>query len=202
MCFLKKMLKKLKMSQTDSTENEKDSTDSLNEERVPIKVLTKRTKNKLISLKHKEVSKFSFEGLCRFAKVTKVIDGDTFWVAFPYPKSTSQRMIRVCVRLDGIDTAERRSKDEEEKALAQKAKERAQQIIDANDQLVYVEFGEADKYGRCLSAVYGLEQSANSKLKPMEMPINQILLDERLAIRYGGGKKRMVRKVLEEEENK
>lgn len=143
-------------------------------------------KAQLAPLEHKAVEKFSFEGLSQFAKVTKIIDGDTFWCAIPYPISPvneAQQFVRICVRMAGIDTAEKRSEDEEERELAARAKERLIELI-GPESIVYVEFGEADKYGRSLGTAFPVYADI-----PGRKPINEILVEEQLAIPYAGGTK-------------
>lgn len=80
--------------------------------------------------------------------VTKVIDGDTFWVK-------NKDSIRFKVRLIGVDTPEiRNSKYRKKGYYAQEAKEYVDSIL--YDNVVRLEFDvdSLDRYGRTLAYVY------------------------------------------------
>ena len=80
--------------------------------------------NKESTLKNidgKSLKVFDFDGIETVCKVVSVYDGDTCKVAFYYPEDTT-RIIKVNVRLYGIDTPEIRTKDINEKKKAIEAK--------------------------------------------------------------------------------
>ena len=111
---------------------------------------------------------FSLKGVHTYGKILRVYDGDTAWVSVNSPIATTWR-----VRLLGIDTEEmRQPKDaenrEEKISLAFAARNRLAQLttdvhvdldcrlkskdwnelIAKNRKLIWVEFGDSDKYGR------------------------------------------------------
>jgi hypothetical protein len=54
-------------------------------------------------------------------------------------------------------------------------------ILDENKNLVYIEFGKFDKYGRVLGTLY-LDENKDTS-------VNQMLIDENHAVVYNGGKR-------------
>lgn len=191
---MKKLLSCLFKSRNDS-EDEESNENSIHDYAKNYRTLTRNVKNQLLPLNHKAISKFSFNGITRFAKVTKIIDGDTFWCAIPYPmakRRRKQKFVRICVRMDGIDTAEKTSDIEEEVELAQKAKDRLTELI-GPDQIVYIEFGKEGKYGRNLAVVFHIPEG---RTRPYDIPINEILVAEKLAMPYEGGKKMLLTEYL------
>ena len=112
-------------------------------------------------------------------------------------------------RLHGIDTAELRSKNAEEKTHAQVARDWLTHLI--LDKLIVVQCGEFDKYGRMLVSVYipsnahtvgGGEhinhtntettyslQHNKIQIETM-LNVNQQLIDRGYAYAYHGGKRR------------
>lgn len=108
-------------------------------------------------------------------KVVNVVDGDTVDINV----ELGFNIVHLCrFRLAGIDTSEKTSKIEEERASAIEATSALTNLI--LNQTVFIESQKADKYGRYLATVYlpGIDQS-----------INRQLLDSRLAKEYYGGKK-------------
>ncbi len=83
-----------------------------------------------------------------FFKVTKVIDGDTFWVA-----DGSEKGIKI--RLIGVDAPESRNVFKKKKGYyGTEAKEYVTQLIaDASVRLEY-DVNQFDQYGRTLAYVY------------------------------------------------
>lgn len=108
--------------------------------------------------------------------VVKVYDGDTITIATRIPGLNASPIYKFHVRLNGVDTPELRTRDEEEKVIAQKAQEvLSKRVFGKNVQLSNISVG---KYGRLIADVHhdGLD-------------INQWLLGQRLAVPYDGGKK-------------
>ena len=114
---------------------------------------------------------------CYFYKalVIKVTDGDTIVadidVGFGFKTSKTK------IRLDGIDTAEIKSKDPLLKERAEAAKSWLKNEIEGKE--IYVKSTGLDKYGRSLAKVYTMGGSC----------CNDELVKMGLAIRYGGGMK-------------
>ena len=109
------------------------------------------------------------------AKVIKVYDGDTITIASKV-NTFSRKYYRFSVRLARIDCPELRTKDNNEKEYAVKAKESLERLI--LNKYVNLKVIKTDKYGRLLAEVYFENKS-----------INDWLLHNHLAVEYDGGKK-------------
>ena len=105
--------------------------------------------------------------------VTRVIDGDTVDVEIDlgFDLKLNKR-----VRLHGINTPEIRTRDKKEKARGYAAKERLQEILKANDNIVYLQSVDKGKYGRCVGILF--EQDF------LDESINDRLLSEGHAVKY------------------
>lgn len=121
----------------------------------------------------KNTQVFSFKNLKTKAKVIKVYDGDTIWVAFNY----QGKYIRIKIRLDGIDTPELRSSNRIEKKKAIDARDYLKRMID--NRIITLHCGKFDKYGRLLGTIY--YKNVN---------INTNMIDVKHAVAYDGGKKK------------
>jgi endonuclease YncB( thermonuclease family) len=110
------------------------------------------------------------------AKIVRVRDGDTVEVeAFIWP----QQVVRVAVRLRGIDAPELKAKCEGEKIAALAARDRLADLVEAGG--VSLSDVSGDKYfGRVLARV-----STGA-----EPDLGKRLLDEGLVAPYDGGKRR------------
>ena len=108
-------------------------------------------------------------------KVIKVYDGDTITIASKMPYDNSP-LYRFRVRLNGIDTPEIKGKNPDEKNVAKLAKEFVSSLV--LHKTVTLENIQNDKYGRILADVYFEGKH-----------INTLLINERLAVKYDGGKK-------------
>lgn len=107
--------------------------------------------------------------------VIKVYDGDTITIAAKLPYSKSE-LYRFSVRLNGIDTPETKSNNEDEKTIAKEAREYlTTKILNKNVVLKNV---NTEKYGRILADVYF-----------GDIHINKLMIAERFAIEYNGGTK-------------
>jgi endonuclease YncB( thermonuclease family) len=84
-------------------------------------------------------------------QVIKVYDGDTFTLAGHLPYDGSP-LYRFSVRLNGIDCAEIKSKTEEEKGSALKARDQLSALI--LGKTVMLKNVKNEKYGRLLADVY------------------------------------------------
>lgn len=112
------------------------------------------------------------------AYVIKVYDGDTITVvtAFPWEPKVAYRF---SVRILGIDTPEKRTKDEDEKYVANIAQKFvADRIL---NKFVTLKNISLDKYGRLLADVYEGESNIS---------ISDELVKNRLAVKYDGGTKK------------
>ena len=133
------------------------------------------------------------------ARVVDIYDGDTCTVIFKFRKIYTKFKIR----LNGIDTPEMTSKDENQKKKAILAKNRLLTLITKNDShffenkskkeirdllnskvyLINLTIYKTDKYGRLLGDLY------NYPIKNNDISFSQILINENLGYRYDGGTK-------------
>ena len=112
----------------------------------------------------------------RTGKVIKVYDGDTITIASKVPGLYNSPIYKFSVRLDGIDTPEMRTKDEDEKEIAILARDALSEKI--MDKEIRLENVKTEKYGRLLCDIY-LGQSH----------LNKWLIDQKYALPYDGGTK-------------
>lgn len=108
-------------------------------------------------------------------QVIKVYDGDTITIASKLPYDGSP-LYRFSVRLNGIDAPEIKTKSEEEKKLAQKAKEKMSDLV--LGKTVILKNVQTEKYGRILADVY-----------VENIHLNEYMIEQGLAVRYNGGTK-------------
>jgi len=108
--------------------------------------------------------------------VVKVYDGDTITIASKLPYAESP-VYRFQVRLNGIDSPEIKGSNEDEKLAAVYAKNEMIHLV--MNKTVQLKNVGTEKYGRLLADVYvgGLH-------------VNQWMLDNKLAVPYGGGTKK------------
>jgi endonuclease YncB( thermonuclease family) len=165
---------------------------------------------KLKTITNDNIPDFSINGICTLCKIVDVYDADTFRAVFFIDKN-DKNPIKMKVRAAGCNAAEMHPLKshpdrKEEMRKARVAKNRLIQLITGNDfdifnenhfsnedikkllndntNLLYIEFGNFDKYGRVLGTLY-LDDSESNRKKS----INQILIDENHAVYYDGGKK-------------
>jgi endonuclease YncB( thermonuclease family) len=136
---------------------------------------------------------FTFNGLKMVGRVVNIHDGDTMNVILPV---FDTNLCRFSIRLNGIDTCEIRSKTESNLKLALQARTRLFELVTSSSPqqpttdikkylkdnicLVHVRCYDFDKYGRLLADV---------SVKEGEEVFSSILLKEKLAYAYDGGKK-------------
>ncbi len=119
----------------------------------------------------------------RVTKIKKVLDGDTIDVVIDlgFDLAKTER-----VRIAGVDTPEKRTRDLEEKALGLDAtnwlKDKLTQTIKGEDELVVrTELkGGVGKYGRLLGWLY---------VGDAEVSLNEQMIEEGYAWAYDGGTK-------------
>ena len=109
-------------------------------------------------------------------RVIKVYDGDTITIATKVPGLENSEIYKFSVRLNGIDTPEMKTKNQDEKNIAQLAQRALSEKILNKD--VILKDVKTEKYGRLLCEVY-LDN----------IHLNNWLLENRFAIAYGGGTK-------------
>jgi len=109
-------------------------------------------------------------------KVIKVYDGDTITIASKVPGLYNSPIYKFSVRLNGIDTPEMRTKDEDEKEIATLARDALSEKIMGKE--IRLENIKTEKYGRVLCDIY-LDQ----------IHLNKWLIDEKYALPYDGGTK-------------
>ena len=130
----------------------------------------------------------------RYGRVVKVYDGDTITIgARMYPIHSSQPIYRFSVRLNGIDTPELRGSGPEEHEIAILARDWLANRI--KDRMVALEDVSFEKYGRLLATVYLMEQQKTcgvTKWVKVGDSFNDLLIRERLAVKYDGGTKEKV----------
>ena len=131
------------------------------------------TSRKLMKLDPKEVPKFSFLGVEKYARIYKVYDGDTCTLLFRWKKQN----INTSCRIYGIDTPELRTKDKDEKKAGYEAKYFLEKLI--LGQVLLVKFGKDGKYGRPLVQIF-LDDGRS---------ISDVMISSGHAISYFGGTK-------------
>jgi len=116
---------------------------------------------------------FSFNGYETIAKCVKCYDADSIHVVFLYNK----KFYRFICRLNGIDAAEIRSKNENEKKIAIKGKEFLESLI--LNKCIKVLCYNYDKYGRILVDIFS-----------NNVYINNLLIKKKYAYKYDGKTKK------------
>ena len=102
-------------------------------------------------------------------------DGDTITVMLDLGMSITRK---ASCRLDGIDTPEIRTKVAGEKEAAYAARDRVRELI-LGREVTLQSMSKPDKYGRLLVRVWTEDGVC----------VNELLLEEKHAIPYNGGKK-------------
>ena len=119
----------------------------------------------------------------RVIEITKVLDGDTIDVLIDLGFDLYKKER---VRIAGVDTPEKRTRDLEEKALGIDAtnwlKDKLEGAINGDDDLVIRTelVGGVGKYGRLLGWIY---------IGDAELSLNEQMIDEGYAWSYDGGTK-------------
>ena len=116
-------------------------------------------------------------------KLIKVVDGDTIDVTIDlgFDISTKKR-----VRFSGINAPESRTRDLKEKAKGLAAKARVKQILKENESFE-LHSEELGKYGRVLGKIY--IKKLDGKDCFTQKCLNDVLINEKHAIPYFGGKR-------------
>lgn len=125
---------------------------------------------------------FSFAGQRFLAKIVDYYDGDTITVAFEF----SGRLIQYKARLAGYDSPEMRPLKSAPNRFAEKVAAQAARtalIGRVEDDLVFIECGEFDKYGRILVTVFLRDGTKNGQ------NVNEWMVAQGHGTPYAGGKK-------------
>lgn len=145
----------------------------------------------------KDIPEFNFAGQNFYARVIGLHDADSLKVCF----DVSGKLYKMMTRLEGIDSAEIRSKDPKEKALAVRARDYVaawcmpnkfsvggnyteKELVAAlweDPVIVYLKCGEMDKFGRILTEFYKDDVEPHS--------LNKLLRDNGFVDSYDGGSK-------------
>ena len=119
------------------------------------------------------VKELSLENQEVIGKVVSVYDGDTIKVVF----LLADKLYKWNCRLDGVDTPELRTRNDLEKELGYRVRDKLREKI--LNKIVKIKCGEFDKYGRILVKVY-----------KKNIDINQWMIDQGHGYPYYGGKKK------------
>jgi endonuclease YncB( thermonuclease family) len=120
----------------------------------------------------------------RVTKINRVVDGDTIDVTIDLGFDLYKKER---VRVAGVDTPEKRTRDKEEKELGLDAtawlKEKLDGALRGNDELVIRTelVGGVGKYGRLLGWLY---------IGDDELSLNELMIEEGYAWAYDGGTKK------------
>lgn len=118
------------------------------------------------------------------AEIIRCVDGDTVdaWIDVGFDMRIKQRL-----RLHGIDTPETRTKDPIEKKVGLMAKARVRELLEVG-KTYPIWTVEKGKFGRYLARIY-LDEARNQC-------VNDMLVEENLALIYFGGSKADVKIAL------
>lgn len=133
---------------------------------------------RLLGTDSRLIPRFSFEGINTLARVVSIYDPDTITIAFEF----DSRIIKISVRLEGIDAPERRSKNPNETAACKAGITFMETIM---TDIVRVELGKFDKYGRALCRVFTMKP-----LTDCSLCVNDLLTAHRFVHTYYGGSKK------------
>tara|TARA_B100001248_G_scaffold249277_1_gene222348 strand:+ start:4011 stop:4451 length:441 start_codon:yes stop_codon:yes gene_type:complete len=133
-----------------------------------------KQRNEINKLKtaNNSIALFSLNNHKYKAKVVNVYDGDTIKVVILF----HNKLTRFSLRMTGYDSPELRTKNQNEKAAAIKARDALSNKI--NNKIIDLHCGKFDKYGRLLGTVY-LEN----------LNINKWMIDNNYGYEYNGGTK-------------
>jgi endonuclease YncB( thermonuclease family) len=141
---------------------------------IDINKITKNYMEDSTDIKWEDTVEFTFP--IRGGRVIKVYDGDTITIASKLPFVESP-LYRLSVRLNGIDTPEIKGKTEDEKSAAKQARDMLSNLI--LNKYVTLQNIQTEKYGRILADVF-----------IGEVHLNNLLVNERYAVKYDGGTKK------------
>jgi micrococcal nuclease len=114
------------------------------------------------------------------ANVIRVVDGDTLVVDIDLGFDMWVR--NQSIRLEGIDTPEIRTLNIREKLAGNLAKQRVEELVGGKQVIIKTEKDKTEKFGRMLGIILTKEG----------LNINELLIEERLAVKYDGQSKELV----------
>ena len=109
------------------------------------------------------------------AKCERVVDGDTIDATIDLGFDTWKK---IRIRLVGINAAESRTRDLEEKARGLAAKQYVKDILIKHNNEFILHSQGVGKYGRCLGNIFLGDQN-----------VNDLMINEGHAVAYHGGKR-------------
>lgn len=118
-------------------------------------------------------------------KVIRIVDGDTIDIEIDLGFDLTKKER---VRLGGIDTPEKRTKNLEEKAMGLEATEYLTALLDGAPQLT-VTTEKDGKFGRMIGTLYLSPDMLPNSINPNGSSINQAMIDDGFAWKYDGGTK-------------
>lgn len=127
--------------------------------------------------KEQNVSFFSLKGMKMKGRVCHIYDGDTIHVIVVL----NGKPVKFRVRMQGYDSPEMKPPlNQENRELEKEAALRAKKALSdfIFDQIVDIEFGEFDKYGRPLAIIFHQNQN-----------VNQYMIQKGYGYEYNGGTK-------------
>ena len=117
------------------------------------------------------------------AKLQRVVDGDTIDATIDLGLDV---FVKKRIRFAGINAPESRTRDLEEKARGLKAKDRVKNILEENENFT-LHSEELGKFGRVLGKIYLDKLDGKDCLT--QVCLNELLIKEKHAIEYFGGKR-------------
>lgn len=118
-------------------------------------------------------------------KVIRIVDGDTIDIEIDLGFDLTKKER---VRLGGIDTPEKRTKNLEEKAMGLEATEYLTALLDGAPQLT-VTTEKDGKFGRMIGTLYLSPDMLPDSSNSTGSSINQAMIDDGFAWKYDGGTK-------------
>ena len=130
-----------------------------------------------------EIPFYSLNKKTFLAKVVDVYDGDTCTIVIKNKK----KLQKYKVRMLGYDSPEMKPRKniKNRDEIINKAKEAKNALINKiNNELIYIDCGSWDKYGRLLGTLYTIKNNKKS------LNINQWMIDNDYGYVYNGGTKK------------
>ncbi len=129
--------------------------------------------NELVSADKNDFKQYDLSGRWILVKILNIHDGDTYTVGW----KENDQLVKLNIRLDGLDTPELHSKNADEAKLCRLG--RNWLISKYLNKPMVLQCMKMDKYGRLLANVFEYPMHDN-------VSINQMLIDNKFARVYGG----------------
>ena len=113
----------------------------------------------------------------------RVVDGDTIDAEIDLGFDVK---IKKRIRFMGINTPESRTRDLEEKARGLAAKDRVKALLEGSNNIHLTSHG-VGKFGRCLGEI--MLDMVDGQEKLTLVSLNELLISEKHAVEYHGGKR-------------